>query len=144
MLGVVALFVTAAVLARRFEPYIREQAILYLSKRFDSEVEIAALRVRIPKTSPFRLVLTRGRGVSARVEGEGISLRHKGRRDIPPLFTMKKFACEVDLETLFNSPQTVPLVSLDGLEIHIPPKGDRPTSGAALRTRILSSLRRRV
>ena len=55
VLGVVALFVAAAVLARRFEPYIREQAILYLSTRFDSEVEIAALRVRMPKTSPFRL-----------------------------------------------------------------------------------------
>jgi hypothetical protein len=131
VLGVVALFVTAAVLARRFEPYIREQAILYLSQRFDSEVEIATLRVRIPKTSPFRLVLTRWRGVSARVEGEGISLRHKGRRDVPPLFTMKKFACEVDLETLFNSPQTVPLVSLDGLEIHIPPKGERPNFGSS-------------
>ena len=43
---------------------------------------------------------------------------------------MKKFACEVDLETLFNSPQTVPLVSLDGLEIHIPPKGERPNFGS--------------
>ena len=26
------------VMARRFEPYIREQAILYLQERFDSEV----------------------------------------------------------------------------------------------------------
>jgi AsmA-like C-terminal region len=130
VLGVVAIFVAAAVLARRFEPYIREQAILYLSTRFESEVEIAAVRVRMPKTSPFRLLLTRGRGVSARVEGEGISLRHKGRRDVPPLFTIKKFACEVDLATLFDSPKTVPLVSLDGLEIQIPPKGERPNFGS--------------
>jgi hypothetical protein len=130
VLGVVAIFVAAAVLARRFEPYIREQAILYLSTRFESEVEIAAVRVRMPKTSPFRLLLTRGRGVSARVEGEGISLRHKGRRDVPPLFTIKKFACEVDLATLFDLSKTVPLVSLDGLEIQIPPKGERPNCGS--------------
>jgi hypothetical protein len=45
MLGIVALFVTASIMARRFEPYIREQAIEYLRKRFDSDVELGALRV---------------------------------------------------------------------------------------------------
>ena len=126
ILGIVTLFVTASVLARRFEPYIREQAISYLRQRFDSNVELAALRVYFPKTSPLRLLLTKGRGALVRVEGEGISLRHKGRRDVPPMFAMKKFRFEVDLGTLFDKPKTVPLVLLEGMEISIPPKGERP------------------
>ena len=130
ILGIVALFVTASILARRFEPYIREQAIEYLRKRFDSDVELAALRVHLPKTSPLRLLLTKGRGALARVEGEGISLRHKGRRDVPPMFAMKKFRFEVDLGTLFDSPKTVQSVLLEGMEISIPPKGERPELSA--------------
>ncbi len=130
MLGIVALFVAASILARRFEPYVREQAIEYLRKRFDSDVELAALRVHLPKTSPLRLLLTKGRGALARVEGEGISLRHKGRRDVPPMFAMKKFRFEVDLGTLFDTPKTVPSVLLEGMEISIPPKGERPKLSA--------------
>jgi len=133
LLGFVALLLAASALAHRFEPYIREQAIQYLSQRFDSDVEIAALRVRMPKTSPLSLLMTRGRDVSARVEGEGISLHHKGRRDIPPLFKMQKFTCEVDIGTLFETPKIVSRVSLQGMEIHVPPKGERPNfrGGAA-------------
>src|SRR5204862_551176 len=36
----VIVLVTAVMLARRFEPYIREQAILYLRERFDGEFYI--------------------------------------------------------------------------------------------------------
>ncbi|PYS37284.1 MAG: hypothetical protein DMG14_21825, partial [Acidobacteria bacterium] len=102
LLSVMAVLVAASLLAKRFEPYIREQAILYLHNRFDSDVELAALRVRMPKTSPLRLLMTRGRGAVARVEAEGLLLRHKGRRDVPPMFAMKGFSFEVDLGTLFD------------------------------------------
>src|SRR5262249_55136000 len=93
----------------------------------DSRVELAALRVHLPNGSPLRLLLTRGRGALARVEGEGISLRHKNRQDIPPMLAMKKFSFEVDLGSLFGSPKRVPLVTLDGLEINVPPAGQRPS-----------------
>src|SRR5262249_46586632 len=119
-----------SILAKRFEPYIREQAILYLQRRFDSEVELATLRVRMPQTSPIRLVLTHGRGAIARVEGHGLLLRHKGRKDVPPMFAMKEFSFEVDLGTLFDTPKIVRLVTLDGMDINIPPKGQRPKLGA--------------
>ena len=68
MLGIFALVVAASILARRFEPYVREQAIEYLQKRFDSDVELASLPVHLPKTSPLRLLLTKGRGTLARVD----------------------------------------------------------------------------
>src|SRR5262245_48687820 len=101
LLGIVAaLVITARMLAARFQPYIHDQAIEYLEDRFDSDVELATLRVSVPNTSLYHLVATRGRGVQARVEGEGILLRHRGRRDVPPMFAMKKFSFEVDLGTL--------------------------------------------
>ena len=130
LLGFILMLVAASILAKRFEPYIREQAILYLRQRFDSEVELGSLRVRMPQTSPLRLLLSRGRGAVARVEGEGVLLRHKGRTDVPPMFTMNKFSFEVDLGTLFDTPKIVRLVTLDGMEINIPPKGKRPRLGS--------------
>ena len=80
VIGIVDLFVAASTLAGRFEPYALEQAIEYLRKRFDSDVELALLVVHLPRTSPLRVLLTEGRGTLARVDGEGISFRHKGRR----------------------------------------------------------------
>src|SRR5678815_1955049 len=113
-------------MAGRVEPYIRDQSIQYLQKRFDSEVEIGSLSISIPKFSPVRLLARDLHGATARVEGENVVLRHKGRRDIPPMFVMKKFAFEVDLGTLFDTPKRVPLVHVNGMEIAIPPKGERP------------------
>jgi hypothetical protein len=72
------------------------------------------------------LLLNRGRGLLVHVEGEGVQLRHRGRRDVPPMFVMKKFSCDVDLATLFDSPKTVRSVEISGMEINIPPKGERP------------------
>src|SRR5262245_47550660 len=115
--------------AKRFEPYIREQAVEYLRKRFRSEVELASLNVRLPKTSPVRLLLTKGRGVIASVEGEGLTLRQRGRRDTPPMFAMKKFSFRIDLGALFDTPKVVPQVMLEGMEITVPPKGNRPDLG---------------
>src|SRR5436309_12506360 len=123
--------------AKRFEPYIREQAIEYLRKRFDSEVELASLRVHLPKTSPVRLLLTKGRGVMAAVEGEGLSLRQRGRRDTPPMFAMKRFGFRIDLGALFDTPKVVPQVMLEGMEITIPPKENRSDLGANTKTSVI-------
>src|SRR5262245_6596652 len=124
--GVAALVITARRLSARFQPYIREQAIEYLENRFDSDVELADLRVSVPNTSAFDLVMKRGRGAHARVEGAGIVMPPRGRRDIPPMFSMKRFNFEVDLGTLFDETKVVSLVTLEGMEINIPPKGERP------------------
>jgi hypothetical protein len=122
----IALFIAGREMAKRFEPYIHDQAVEYLQNRFDSEVEIGALRIGIPNLSPYRLVFNKGRGTIARVEGENIQLRHKGRKDIAPMFVMKRVAFEVDLGALFDETKHVQLVVIDGMEINIPPKGERP------------------
>ncbi len=119
-------FIAARILSRRFEPYVREQAIEYLKKRFASEVELRALHVRLPQTSPLRLLVTRGRGGITRVDGEGLTMRLQGRPDLPPIFAIRKLTFEIDLGKLFDATRTVPLVVLDGMEIQVPPRGERP------------------
>ncbi|MEI9811184.1 MAG: hypothetical protein WDO18_00280 [Acidobacteriota bacterium] len=126
-LVVVVLLLGAGVFlaGRYFEPYIKTQAIEYLKKRFDSEVELKSLRVQAPGFDMLRLLL-RGNVALIDVEGEGLSMRHKGRRDVPPLFALRRFSATVDLKTLFTGAKQVPLVTLDGMEITLPPKGERP------------------
>jgi hypothetical protein len=121
-----AVLITASVLSRRFEPFIREQAVQYLSKRFDSEVDLAALRIHMPRMSPLKLWRSHGHGSIARVEGEGISMRFEGNRSLPPLFSIGKFSFEVDLGSLWEQKPVVSSVLLDKMEIHVPPKGERP------------------
>lgn len=127
----ISLAVLISMVKKRSEPYIRDQAILYLRERFDSEVELAGLHIRMPRVSTLRLVLTGGRGSVAEVDGEGLVLRHRGRRDLPPMFAIKKFHFDVDLALLFGKNKKVPAVQLDGMEIYVPPKGERPTLNSA-------------
>src|SRR4051794_9774106 len=126
---ILALMIAASVLARRFEPFIREQAISYMSERFDCNVELAALRIRMPKLSPINVLLAKGRGATVHVEGEGISMRYRNAPDLPQLFAIRKFSLEVDLGTLFADEKVVNAVRLDGMEIHVPPKGERRALG---------------
>ena len=123
-------FIAASILANQVEPYIREQTIQYLRERFDSEVELGRLEVHIPTALPLRWLLHGRRGTSAQVEGANLSLRHHGRSNVPPMFTLKHFSFEVDPGALLDTPRTVNRVTLDGLEIQIPPKGERPRFGS--------------
>ena len=128
---IAGLAIAASVLSRRFEPFIREQAILYMSERFNCDVELAALRIKMPKLSPVNVLLTRGRGASARVEGEGIAMRYKGApAGSPPVFRIRDFSLKVDLGTLFDETKKVDEVVLEGMEINVPPKGERKPLGA--------------
>jgi len=119
------IFTAALILAKRVEPYIRDQAIQYLRERFNSDVELARLQVHVPPALPFHLLFHRGRGAVAEVEGIDLALRLHGRADTPPILAIKHFSFEVDLGELLDTPKTVNRVTLDGLDIQIPPKGER-------------------
>jgi hypothetical protein len=114
-------------MTHRLDPYIREQVLLYLQKRFDSEVEIQSVQISLPKASSLRMYLTHRRGAWATIRGSGILLRYKGRRDIPAMFAMKSFRFDVDLAAIFDNTRQVRGVEIDGMEINVPPKDDRPT-----------------
>src|SRR4051794_37647935 len=120
----IALLIAGYVLSRRFEPFVREQAIQYMSERFRCDVQLAALHIKMPKMSPLKILLRHGRGVTARVEGQGISMRYKNT-NLPQLFAIRKFAFDLDLGSLFSDVRVVNFVHLDGVEINVPPKGER-------------------
>src|SRR5690242_10014471 len=100
-LGFVGLTIAGYIFAHRFDPYIREQAILYLQERFDSEVELTTLRIDLQRISVLQLIIHGSRAALAHVDGEGLSLRHRSRRDSPPMFAIRKFSSELDIGNLF-------------------------------------------
>jgi hypothetical protein len=117
-------------LSRRFEPYLREQAKVYLSRRFQSEVEIGALSLQTPRVAPLRLFMTKGRGMMGQVTVENIVMRHKGRRDVEPMFSIAKMSFAVDLGRMFDPDKRVALIRLERMKIVVPPKGERPSLSA--------------
>lgn len=124
--GLLTAVIAAAILARRFEPMLREQAVRYLSERFHSQVELAALHVTPPKMSALDILLRHGAGALVGVEGDGLTMRFPNAPDLPPLFTIRKVKFTVDLGTLTASRKTVPNVAIEGMQINIPPKGSVP------------------
>lgn len=118
-------YIAASIIAKRFEPMLREQAIEYLQNRFHADVELAALHLNRPKMSTVQILLRHGRGALVTVQGEGLAMWLGGDRSRPPLFRIQKVAFTVDLGVLFEPKKSVNFVSLDGMEINVPPKGER-------------------
>jgi hypothetical protein len=87
---------------------LRQRLVQSLAERFDSDVELAALSVRLLPT--------------LHVEGSGLTVRHRGRRDVRPLVSVSRFAVDSGILALLH--KHVAQVSLDGLDIEIPPEDD--------------------
>lgn len=88
---------------------LRELVIETLSERLDSDVELQYFSV---DTFP-----------TVRIRGEGLVLRHRGRRDVPPLIAVTRFEINGGLLGLLQRPRRFRVVHLDGLQISIPPGG---------------------
>jgi hypothetical protein len=121
----VGAYIAASIIAKQFEPTLRAQAIQYLHDRFHSDVELRALHINRPKMSTIQILLRHGRGAIVAVEGDGLSMRFGGDRSRPPLFRIQKVFFTVDLGVLFQPKKSVQFVSLEGMEINVPPKGER-------------------
>ncbi len=129
---IAASFIAASVIAKRFEPTLREQAIEYLRDRFHSDVELRELHINKPKMSTIQILLRHGRGAIVGVEADGLAMWHTGNRSRPPLFSIRKLFFTLDLGMLFESKKSVNFVSNDGMDINGPPKGERkPWSGGS-------------
>ncbi|HET8548352.1 MAG TPA: hypothetical protein VFL57_10130 [Bryobacteraceae bacterium] len=111
--------------SKRFEPFVREQAIRYLEQRFRSRVELGSLRISAPVASLWRI-----RQTALKVSGERLVLHYRNRTDLPPLVSLAKFEVESTLESLWKSPRRIHEVRLERLEINVPPKRERRPVGA--------------
>jgi AsmA-like C-terminal region len=129
VLVVVGAYLAASAIAKQFEPELRAQAIKYMQNRFHSEVEIGDLHINRPKMSTVQILLRHGRGAIVAVEAQDITMRFGGDRTRPPMFAIKKLFFTVDLEVLVLPMKSVNFVSIDGMEINVPPKDARPSLG---------------
>jgi len=96
-------YYAGALIERRLRP----TTIELLERRFDSDVELANLQV-----SAWSGLTT--------IRGEGLTLRHRGRTDIPPLITIRAFTMASSVRELWE--RRIDRVHLEGLEIMIPPR----------------------
>jgi hypothetical protein len=98
---------------------LRQLVIDTLADRLDSEVQLDAFSV-----DTFPVV---------HITGTNLVIRHKGRRDVPPLVSVRSFSLDGGLLGFFSRPRRFRTVSLTGLQINIPPgfKKDAKEASAA-------------
>lgn len=95
--------------AVRATPQIRERLVAALNERFASQIDLRSLDVDIlPKP---------------RVTGSGLTFRYQGRTDVPPLISIGAFDASAGLAGLVRAPLHLHDVTIDGLEIRVPPGG---------------------
>jgi hypothetical protein len=122
LLGGLAFALTALLLVALFSLPIRsaalkERVIALLSEQLESEVTIERLEGRVfPRVA---------------VSGGGVSIRHKGRTDVPPLIRIEQFEIRGSLRDLMRRPRRVGEVRLQGLEVKIPPGDDEPAEAVS-------------
>jgi AsmA-like C-terminal region len=80
----------------------------YLQGHFKSSVEFSDVHVDLYP--------------GVRVIVDGLVLRHQGRTDIPPLIQVTKASVDSDFMTLVGRHHVIKRVTLEGLQIHTPPR----------------------
>ena len=99
--------------ARQLEPRLRDWVTSTLTESLQSDVELGAVTLD---------------WIPLRLHAQDLTVRHRGRTDVPPLLIVKSFSVDLRPTDLWRS-STVEHVQVDGLEVNIPPKnaaGKRP------------------
>jgi hypothetical protein len=115
----VLMLVALGFIGLRLTPYVHDRAVKALSERLESQVDLASLRVT---WSPYLGVV-----------GDGLTIRHRGRTDVPPLIEIKSFSADATLLGLIAKPMRLRTVHVSGMKINIPPRQgdqDRPDKQA--------------
>ena len=97
----------AFVAMRQLEPRLHAWVIESLSRSLQSQIELGEVRL---VWFPLRLT------------ARNLTVRHRGRTDIPPLIVVSLFTVDLKLMDLRSS--TVEHVKVDGMEVNVPPKDD--------------------
>ncbi len=103
----------------RLPSLVEERAMRILRERYDSDVAFERFSVSLFP--------------SLRLSGENLNLRHQGRTDVPPLFSIRKFTVEAGVLDFLETPARVRKVHVEGLVIRIPrgeKKMDKPAKGS--------------
>jgi hypothetical protein len=92
-------------------PMLRARVIKELSRRFDSQVQLGEFDVSVLH--------------GLNVEGKDLSLRSNRNPSLPPQIQVGEFSFHTPLLDVFKSPLHIGSVRVQGLQIMIPPKGQR-------------------
>ena len=92
---------------RSLEPRLREWVTSTLSRSLQSDVSLESIHL---SWLPLRL------------HARGLTVRHHGRTDVPPLIVVSSFSVDLRPTELWS--YTLEHVALEGLEINFPPKDD--------------------
>jgi hypothetical protein len=107
---VVVLLAGWAISAPMLAGMVKERIGPALEENFGSSLEIKKLDVSLfPRVT---------------ITGEGLVFRLKDRPEMPPLFTIARFTANANLLGLLA--RHVSQVRLEGLDIHVPPRQDKP------------------
>jgi AsmA-like C-terminal region len=113
-LAVLALLLVCLTVATYFYvkglgPRARDRVIQALQERFDADINFKSLHLSVfPHPN---------------LAGEGLSIHHKNWNDPYPEIYIRRFSAISDFSTLVGRANNVELVRLEGLRIHLPPRG---------------------
>jgi hypothetical protein len=112
LLGILAGFVLFAFFrARNIEDRTRQWVIAQLQQRFDSEVDLDELHVKLfPQMGVY---------------GEGLSIRYHNRRDLPPMFRVQRFSFNLGVLGILRAPRHIAGIYVENMTITIPPRGEK-------------------
>jgi hypothetical protein len=94
---------------------IRQSVMQALSEHFQSDVELNSLQIKILPT--------------LRINGNGLTLRYHGNKEVPPLIQIQNFSFTAGLSDLLRPVKHIPLLRLQNMLVNIPPReaqGERP------------------
>ena len=116
--GIVAVFtVTVAAVIVRFQPVARDYVISALKQRYKSDVSLGNLQISLfPEVH---------------ATGENLVLRLAGVTDGQPLISIRRFTVDARFIGFFRTPKRIRKLTLEGLQIHIPPKRKAPAQTGA-------------
>jgi len=112
LLACTLLITTGAILtvwAARSAPRLRDRVVDALNARFESQVALGSLD---PSVFP-----------KPRAAGTALTLRHRGRTDVPPLISIDSFETSAGIPGLLQTPIRLDTVRMVGLAVRIPPGG---------------------
>jgi hypothetical protein len=113
VLGIIALVAFGPLIKSQ----IRSRTEAYLRARFQSDVQFTHFDIALFPRPKITI--------------DGLTLRLKGRTDVPPLVQIQRVWFTATLPDIWRKQYTIENVQLDGLQIRIPPKGSgaRPRIG---------------
>jgi hypothetical protein len=95
--------------AARSGPRLRDRVVDALNDRFESRLALGSLDLSVwPRP---------------RAAGGELTLRHRGRTDVPPLISIDSFETSAGIMNLVQTPVRLETVQMNGLTVRIPPGG---------------------